>query len=331
METCELIDRRAWAGQVRRTSLSQRQALMGWLGIVNRIGKGYGVRVPQLRREAQQKIRECRSAVPVWIMPLARVVENFDFSAPRFDVVIIDEASQCDVMALLALALARKVVVVGDDKQVSPLAVGQKQGIVGNLIKLHLDGIPNAVLYDGRISLYDLAKQAFSGLICLLEHFRCVPDIIQFSNQLAYDGQIKPLREDASSSLRPHVVPYRVQGECTPQDNVNPEEAEVVASLVVAAIEHEAYAGRTFGVISLIGDDQAIEVERLLLQHLTPEEYERRQIICGNSAQFQGDERDVIFLSMVRTSCGTPLPFLDRTEFRQRYNVAASRAETKCG
>ena len=126
--TNQLIDRRAWAGQVRRTGRAQRQALMGWLSIINRIGKGFGIRVPQLRREAQQKMEECRDTVPVWVMPLSRLVENFDFSAPRFDVVIIDEASQCDVMALMALAIARKVVVVGDDKQVSPGAVGQKMG-----------------------------------------------------------------------------------------------------------------------------------------------------------------------------------------------------------
>ncbi len=64
--TCELIDQRAWAGQVRRTSLKQRQALMNWLDTVKRIGKGTGKRVPQYRREAQRLMEECRTAVPVW-------------------------------------------------------------------------------------------------------------------------------------------------------------------------------------------------------------------------------------------------------------------------
>ncbi len=327
--TNQLIDRKAWAGQVRRTRRAQRQALIGWLSIINRIGKGFGRRVPQLRREAQQKMEECREAVPVWVMPLSRLVENFDFSAPRFDVVIIDEASQCDVMALMALAIARKVVVVGDDKQVSPVAVGQQLDIVGNLIRLHLEGIPNAVLYDGRMSIYDLAKQSFPGLICLMEHFRCVPDIIQFSNHLSYEGTIKPLREKASSQLTPHVVPYRVEGATRGSGKVNAEEAAVVATLIVAACEHEAYVKQTFGVISLVGDEQAMEIERLLLQHLLPDEYERRRIICGNSAQFQGDERDVMFLSMVQSPGGGPLPMLDRPDFQQRYNVAASRARNQ--
>jgi len=265
--TNQLIDRKAWVGQVRRTGTAQRQALMGWLSIVTRIGRGFGRRVPQLRREAQQKMEECRDAVPVWIMPLSRLVENFDFSEPRFDVVIIDEASQCDVMALMALAIARKVVVVGDDKQVSPTAVGQKIDIIDNLIKLHLDGIPNAVLYDGKMSIYDLAKQSFSGLICLLEHFRCVPDIIQFSNHLSYDGTIKPLREQSSSPFTRSVVPYRVEGGVREDGKVNPVEALTIASLIVAASKHPAYAGQTFGVISLVGDEQAMEIERLLLRH----------------------------------------------------------------
>lgn len=327
--TNELIDRLAWSGQVRRTGPQQRRALIGWLDIVKRIGKGFGKRVALLRREAQQNMEECREAVPVWVMPLSRLVENFDFSAPRFDVVIIDEASQCDVMALIAFALARRVVVVGDDKQVSPSAVGQKLDIVEQLIGLHLDGIPLKVLYDGKMSVYQLAKQSFSDPICLVEHFRCVPDIIQFSNQLSYDGRIRPLRANASSPVTPHVVAHRVDGAIRDGGQTNQREAVEIASLIVATCEQEAYADQTFGVVSLLGDDQAIEIERLLLQHLRPDEYQRRRIICGNSAQFQGDERHVIFLSMVQSPGDGPLAMQDREEMRQRYNVAASRAQNQ--
>lgn len=327
--TGELIDQRAWAGQVHRTSLHQQQALMGWLATEKRIGKGTGKGAPKLRREAQLLMEECRTAVPVWVMPLARLVESFDFSKQCFDVVIIDEASQCDVMALLALALAKKVVIVGDDEQVSPLAVGQKQASVDHLIKENLQGIPNAHLYDGRMSIYDLAKQSFPGGIRLLEHFRCVPDIIQFSNHLCYQGEIKPLREDSSSPIRPHVVPFRVEGLCDSKVNVNREEAWTVASLVVAAIGRPEYRDMSFGVISLLGDNQAYEIEQILLKNLPPDEYQRRRIVCGNSAQFQGDERHVMFLSMVSSPEDAPLRLNDRKEFQQRLNVAASRARNQ--
>jgi very-short-patch-repair endonuclease len=324
--TAELIDRRAWAAQVERTDLTHRQALVGWLDVVRRIGKGTGKRVAVLRQEATRLMNACKGAVPVWIMPLNRVVENFDPRTTRFDVVVVDEASQSDSMALLALYLGRKAVVVGDHEQVSPAAVGQDQGIVQGLITEHLTSIPNAVLYDGRLSVYDLARQSFGGTIVLVEHFRCVPDIIQFSNTLSYDGKIRPLREASSARVRPPTVVYRVEGSRT--DKVNSTEATAVACLVAAACEQPEYAGATFGVISLVGEEQALEIERLLRNRLAPEEYDQRRLLCGNAAQFQGDERDVVFLSLVDSSLdGTPLPMTHNTDmFRQRFNVAASRA-----
>src|SRR6266852_4110423 len=172
--TVELIDKRSWSSQARRTSSRQRQALVGWLDTIRRIGKGHGVRVSLLRAEAARKMSECRGAVPVWVMPLSRVVENFGPHTTRFDVVIIDEASQSDVMALVALYLGKAVLVVGDHEQVSPSAVGQDLGIIQNLIFQYLPGIPNSDLYDGQISIYDLARQSFGGTTCLVEHFRCV-------------------------------------------------------------------------------------------------------------------------------------------------------------
>ena len=271
---------------------------------------------------------DCRDAVPVWIMPVARLVENFDFNSTQFDVVIIDEASQCDVMALLALAIAKQVVVVGDHEQVSPSAVGQDVNTVQNLIRLHLQGIPNSDLYDGKMSVYDLARQSFGGTICLQEHFRCVPDIIQFSNYLSYEGAIKPLRDESSSPIKPAVIPFRVDASSR-SGKVNHEEAKVVASLVVAAIEEPEYESQSFGVISLVGDDQAIEIEKLLLAHLSPEVFEARRIVCGNSAQFQGDERDVMFLSLVDVPGSGPLALRQQPAFQQRFNVAASRARNQ--
>lgn len=333
LTTVDLIDNRAWAFQAERTSLSQRQALIGWLDTIRKIGKGTGtsVRVPRLRAEAARKMTECRGAVPVWIMPLSRVVENFDPRKSRFDVVIIDEASQSDVMALVALYLGRTVVVVGDHEQVSPSAVGQDVAVVQNLIDQFLQGIPNAHLYDGQTSVYDLARQSFGGTIRLVEHFRCVTEIIQFSNELSYYGDIKPLRDASRVRLKPHVLAHRISGS-TKDDKVNRQEAEVIASLIASAVEQPEYqinefGDRTsFGVVSLVGEDQALEIDRLLHAYIAPDLYERHRILCGTAAQFQGDERDVVFLSVVDTPTGGPLRFRDQQMFKQRYNVAASRA-----
>lgn len=325
--TTKLIDRRAWAGELKRANrLDHRQSLMGWRDAVRRQGAGTGRRVPRLQALARRLMAQCRTAVPVWIMPLARVAENFDPTDARFDVVIIDEASQSDVLGLLAFYLGKQVLIVGDDKQVSPLAVGLSTDQVDRLIDEHLQGIPNAELYDGQFSIYKLAGQSSSGSTMLTEHFRCVPEIIQFSNHLSYDGKIKPLRDSSAVDLKPATIAYQVEGTST-RNNVNHVEALTVASLLVAAIEQPEYKDKTFGVISMVGDQQALAIDALLRSHLSTDEYIRRQIIAGNSAQFQGDERDVMFLSMVDDPPEHPPLALRQTElFQQRYNVAASRA-----
>ncbi|MEI9948322.1 MAG: AAA domain-containing protein [Pseudomonadota bacterium] len=323
--TAELIDRLAWERQAGRTSLAQRQALVGWLDTVRRIGKGTGKRAGQLRGEAQRLMKEAAGAVPVWIMPLSRVVENLDPATAKFDVVIIDEASQMDVLGLVAMSMGRKVVVVGDHEQVSPVAVGQDQDVVTKLIAEHLKDIPNNHLYDGRQSVYDLARQSFGGSIRLVEHFRCVPDIIHFSNWLSYDGAIRPLRETSHAVLHPHVVPHRISAGST-AGSVNKDEAIEVASLVVAAAEQSEYGGKTFGVISLVGEEQARFVDELLRKRMAAVDYEERRVVCGNAAQFQGDERDVMWLSVVDTPEEGPLRLRAEPMFKQRYNVAASRA-----
>lgn len=326
--TARLIESRAWAAQLRRVQGPHKQALVGWSKAVAKIGKGTGKYAPIYRAEAQRLMAQCRGAVPVWIMSLARVVDNFHPGQTRFDVVIIDEASQSDVMGLLAVYLGQQVVIVGDDEQVSPDAVGLDLAQVQPLIDTYLHDIPLGRLYDGQTSIYDLALAAFGGTIMLREHFRCVPEIIEFSNHLSYDGMIKPLRDASRVALKPHVIAHRVEGHVGFR-NVNEEEGREIAALLLAASEQPEYDGKTFGVISLVGDEQAVWIDRLLRQHLDPVEYERRRLRCGNPAQFQGDERDVMWLSMVDSPGDGPLALRaegPRAMYKKRYNVAASRA-----
>ncbi|UPT73201.1 MAG: hypothetical protein M0D55_15085 [Elusimicrobiota bacterium] len=190
---------------------------------------------------------------------------------------MVDEASQLDVMGLIALYMADQVVIVGDHEQVSPEAVGQKLDEVQHLIDEHLGEVPNANLYDGKLSVYDLAKTAFGGQLCLREHFRCVEEIIQFSNHLCYHGQIRPLRDSSTVPLKPHILEHRVDGQCD-QNNVNHNESLAVASLIAAAIKQPEYRGKTFGAISLLGDEQARDIESMLRRHLAPAIFEERRI-----------------------------------------------------
>jgi very-short-patch-repair endonuclease len=335
----QIIELETWAAQRERTALQAQQALMGYVQTIRRIGKGTGKRVPDLLRQARSLLAIARRAVPVWIMPLSRVYESFDPRETRFDVVIIDEASQSDVTALAALYFGHEHVVVGDNEQVTPDAVGQRLDQVQRLIDTNLQGIPNSELYDGQTSIYDLAEGAFGGVVALREHFRCVPEIIQFSNHLSYNLQIRPLREPISAPIRPALVPHRVTGYRAGSGKTNPIEALEIASLIVACIEDASYGlnecgePTTFGVISLLGVEQALMIEEILRHRLDPVTFIKHRVLCGNAAQFQGDERDVIFLSMVD---GPPddgqLSLREdgtRGMYKKRYNVAVSRAKNQ--
>jgi len=325
--TAEYVEKLSWLAQLERTGLEQQQALNGWLALHKKIGRGTGKHVREFKEEAKKTLIKCREAVPVWIMPLSRVVESFDISTTQFDVVIIDEASQCDVLGLVVFALGKEVVVVGDHEQVSPYAVGVGTDQIHELIDEILVGIPNKKLYDAKSSVYDLARQSFGGTIRLLEHFRCVPDIIQFSNHLCYGQEIRPLREAAASRIRPPLVVRQVEnGEN--EDNINRAEALEIVSLVIALTRFKEYDKSTIGVISMVGTDQALYIDSILRRRMTVSEYQKRRILCGNAAQFQGDERDIIILSMVNSPSrdGKPLHLRVRDEAQKVFNVAASRA-----
>jgi len=129
----------------------------------------------------------------------------------------------------------------------------------------------------------------------------------------------------------PHTVAYRVSGSSR-DGKVNRQEALATAALIASAMEQREYqhngAGQplSFGVVSLVGDEQALEIDNLLRAHISPDRYEFHRLLCGNAAQFQGDERDVIFISLVDTAQRGPLSMRDQELFKQRFNVAASRA-----
>lgn len=329
----KLAYEKAWYEKIKNKTQAQTQAIMGWSQTIRQVGKATGKTAPTLLKKARELMPLCQSAIPVWIMPLNRVVENFDPQKNKFDVVIIDEASQADILALSALYLGKKVIIVGDDEQVSPDSVGIKTVEIDALIEQHLQGIPNSHLFNGKTSVYDMAKASGFKPLMLTEHFRCLPEIIEFSNQLSYNGRIKPLRDSSSVKLKPSVIEYRVPNGCKSVNKTNRIEAEHIASVICSCIQDEAYKGKTIGVISLLGQEQAYEIDRLLQVNIDPKEYENRRIQCGTPPQFQGDERDIIFLSLVEgpTEKGGPVRLLSEDGkndlVRKRYNVAASRAK----
>ena len=98
--------------------------LRQYAALVKRLGKGTGKYAAKQRQEIREALDRCRPAVPVWIMPIYRIAEQLRVEQDMFDVVFVDEASQAGLEAAFLQYLAPKIVVIGDDKQVSPAAVG---------------------------------------------------------------------------------------------------------------------------------------------------------------------------------------------------------------
>ena len=326
--TAALAAQSAWLAVAERLTHKERVGLTAWTDAIRRVGKGTGKYAAHWRNVAQKAMADAQSAVPVWIMPAHRVVESFRPDA-RFDVVIVDESSQCDIFGLAAIALAEKAIIVGDDKQISPSAIGTDESLVHELITQHIPDLPRPEMLDIRSSLYDLAKMRFPGVIMLREHFRCLPEIIEFSNKLCYNGAILPLREQPTDPSWRSVIDVHVEdGFREAGTNTNLPEAEYIVAKIAELCEDPAYDGKTFGVISMLADAQAELIERMLIERLGEKTMELREIRSGNAYHFQGDERDVIFVSLVvaaeegRRISGAMTKEADR----QRMNVAASRA-----
>ena len=337
----ELAAEKSWRHCFDRLTEAQRQHLMAWTNAVRRIGRGTGVRAEIHRRNARMHMDECRGAVPAWIMPFYRLAEMFgDENPPRpetFDVVIVDEASQCGPDTLALMYLAKQIIVVGDEQQISPEAVGVNRTDV-DLLQEKIKDLPHRDALGVESSLFNQAVIRFGRRIVLREHFRCVPEIIRFSNDLCYTATpLIPLRQYPPERLEPIVVRHVSDGFREGRGSYarNKPEAEALVQAIVQCAndsrylcsndDHHPNGKLTFGVISLQGEGQAKLINQLLLEQLTPEEVEQRELVCGDAYAFQGDERDVMFLSLVAAP-NERIGSLTKESDKQRFNVAASRA-----
>jgi very-short-patch-repair endonuclease len=268
------------------------------------------------------------AAVPCWIMPTWRISESLPATLGSFDLVIFDEASQSDISALPALLRAKKVLIVGDDKQVSPTAAFIEEQKLRSLRMHYLEGQPFGALMLPGNSLYELALACYPGRrIMLKEHFRCVEPIIRFSFQF-YTDEIVPVRvPKATERLSPPLIDVHVPDGRKDKSNRNFAEAEAIIEEVSRIVADPKMAGRSIGIISLIGAKQAQLIQMMLLERIGEDAYLRHDIACGDSAIFQGKEKDIVFLSMVE--CPDTCTSKTALPFQQRFNVALSRARDR--
>jgi very-short-patch-repair endonuclease len=316
---------------------SAKAALQGFANTIRRLGAGTGQRAVLHRQNARQAMQGCFDAVPCWIMPTWRVSEQLPPELGSFDLVIMDEASQSDARELPALLRGKKILVVGDDRQVSPSSAFLSIANIARLRHNFLSQFPFRAEVEPGASIYDLARVMFPAkFVMLKEHFRCVEPIIRFSMQF-YNENLIPLRvPKPSERLDPPLIDIFVEdGQRRGKSKVNPAEAEIIVSEIAKIVkatssEDENAATRTarsIGVISLIGAEQALHVQKLLMERIGEAAMVRHRVVCGDSATLQGDERDIVFISMVadrsRKQSQTSL------QYQQRFNVALSRARDR--
>ena len=257
--TADLAAERAWKACLEGMSAQEMQALQMYRERAGQVGKGTGKFAERFRQAARSAMAEAQHAVPAWIMPIQQVLASVPPEKDVFDVVIVDEASQAELTSAFLLWLAPRMIVVGDDKQCTPAEVtmGALAPIFDRLDN-ELPDLPEhrRLQFTSKSSVFSLLRSCFPQVIRLQEHFRCMPEIIEWSSNEFYgDAPLVPLRQfgaDRLPPLRATLVPdaHQTGGR---EKISNRREAEVIADLVQQCVEDPAYAGKTFGVVVLQG------------------------------------------------------------------------------
>ena len=335
----KLIETKGWYNQIKSMTPVITASLGKWLSHKRKYGKGTGKYSSLYLQNMQREMQIARNAIPVWIMPVEKLIEQYPFNnEPQFDVIIMDESSQTSVLSITALARGRKVIIVGDDKQISPINVGQAEDVINNLRIKYLKSNPWSYLLERNTSIYDIVQTVCnSKKIFLTEHFRCLPEIINFSKYEYYNKMIVPLKIRGIENTIPTPIKtiYVENGKCSKNGNhlYNSYELEKLISFLKQIEEDKNYDNKTLGIICLQNSPTQIKMLLdLLIKNFGEDFLIKRKVKAGTSSEFQGDERDVIVLFMIVSSkldTGEEYKFasLSSQENDRSFNVAMSRAK----
>ena len=266
-----------------------------------------------------------------WACTALTAHTNFHLESGLFDLVIVDEASQCSLAAVLPLAYrAKRLAVVGDPYQLNPII-----SLSDELLKgiAHGVGFENEDLRHTGIHHKDgSAYVAFEHAarpdkpVLLDEHYRCHPSIARWFNETFYEGNLRVLTDISDSQLRKRAIYWLdVDGEAARPDSgswINRAEAEETVEQMGRVIES--------GYLS-VGVVTPFTAQARLIDHLAETRFGRSflddfRFVSGTAHRLQGDERDAIIFSAVLS------PSMPRSGARwiekERYlvNVAVSRA-----
>ena len=275
-----------------------------------------------------EDFRPLLEAFPCWCVTTYAVSGSLPMKPGLFDVVIIDEASQCDIASCFPILYrAKKAVVVGDDKQLPHLSFLEKAKEQSFLSQYGINDRYQLMWRFRTNSMFDLANYYSMHPVLLDEHFRSLPPIINFSNKEFYGGRIKVMRRNDNTNkvLETIVVPDgKVDFDAT--RNL-PEIEALVKKLHEIVVEDERKNPEKPVSIGIISPFRA-QVEQLkssVAKVLSEHMMEKHQIEIGTAHTFQGDERDIILISWAYANNSFPqsLIFLQKPNL---FNVAITRA-----
>jgi hypothetical protein len=280
-----------------------------------------------LNASLQESFRNLLSAVPVWVTT-AQSTQAIPLIPQLFDLVIIDEATQCTLTNLMPLIYrAKRLAVIGDPEQLPSISSLQYSTEVELAQRF---SAAQYIEYYGHAKndVYNTAVKFLPGLhsdvVQLAEHYRSHPQIIGFSNIHIYQSRLTLRKDPDSVKIKNYSGVYKVDVDGHAQRGQygsswkNEEEAEAVVELLQSLVEEEK--GLSFGVVTPF-KAQADYIKQLVEENGLP-----RSIVCGTAHTFQGDEKDVMIFSPVASPGiqDNSLEWIQKP--RNLINVAVTRA-----
>lgn len=301
----------------------------------------------------EARLRRFAMLTPCIVSTLHKLPASFkgwkgetEYCLESIDYLVIDEAGQVSPEVIYGpAALAKRLLVVGDVMQLEPIWGLQAEIDQANA-RSYL-GASSSTLeeYDRAgilVSSGCAMKMAQSACryetrgvrgFLLREHYRCIPSVIEFCNDLVYSGQLIPIRKDDKSGVADFLPPIgwaKVGGPCLERGSsrYNPGEAEAIANWVSRNKEDltRGYGGLGLSDVVAIVTPFSPQKEELL-RAFNRELGEEHGITIGTVHSLQGAERPVVIFSPVydRESGWRSEMFFDKsTSF---LNVAVSRAK----
>lgn len=231
---------------------------------------------------------------------------------PMFDMVIMDEASQCNTaISLVPIIRGQNLMLVGDPQQLSPVILLDEQS---NRILRQKYCVTEE--YDYRKnSIYKtfLACDSVSDEVLLHNHYRCNNKIIDFNNRKYYNSKLKVC---SKSSEKQPLVFVNVKNNRTDMKNTALAEVDAIVDYAVAN------ADKSIGVITPFVNQRKIIEDEVKRRQL-------KNVVCGTVHAFQGDEKDVVLFSTVLTDQTQEGTYNWLKNNKELINVATSRARDK--